>query len=92
MNDNIAVLEFFDLVDDAVHAGAALDGLKTLNISLFGRIAAGKRDAVCEGKFEISYIHEFGGGVPLPFVQITEEFFRGGLHGAFMGESRVFAT
>ena len=35
MNDDTAVLEFFNLVDDAVHAGAALNGLKTLNISLF---------------------------------------------------------
>ena len=79
-------------MDDTVHAGAALNGFKTLNISLFGRITAGERDAVREGKFKIAYIHEIGGGVPLPFVQIAEEFFRGGLYGAFMSESRIFAT
>ena len=92
MDDDAAVLEFFDLVDDAVHAGSALNGLKALDISFFGGIAAAERDAVREGKLKIAQVHEIGGGVPLSFVQIAEEFFCGGLHGAFMSESRVFAS
>ena len=92
MDDDASVLQFFDLVNDAIHAGAALDGLQTLDVGLLGRIAAAERNAICEGEFKVVHINEFRRRIPLAFVKITEEFFRGRLHGAFMSQSRVFAS
>ena len=73
MDDDASVFEFFDLVDDAVHAGPPLDGFQALDVRLLGLVSAAERDAVREGELKIAYIHEIGGGVPLSFVQIAEQ-------------------